>query len=211
MDIKKGQLISVEGVNGADNVISLEHIVETLKQAGVENVVLTREPGGTELGEALRELVLHKGSMSIETEILLMVAARAEHVNKIILPSLSNGDWVVTDRFSDSTYAFQSYGRGFDLASIKKIEEIAFGVLVPDLTLLFNLPTGVVMDRVGRTEKPDRFESEERAFHERVRYGYLELSHTSDRFKVIDNSEPLEVIFKRVGCEIKKFVNATRG
>ena len=158
-------------------------------------VHVTREPGGTELGEKLRELLLHK-TMHLETETLLMFAARREHLAKVIEPAMASGEWVVCDRFSDATYAYQGGGRGLDRAKLQQLEHWVHGHLQPDLTLLFDLPLDVARERIALASRVlDRFEQERADFHERVRQAYLERAHSSPmRIRVIDAQQSIEKI-----------------
>jgi dTMP kinase len=190
----RGKFITFEGIDGAGKSSHVEWLATFLRDKG--NVVhVTREPGGTELGEKLRELLLHK-SMHLETETLLMFAARREHLAKVIEPALSNGEWVVCDRFSDATYAYQGGGRGLDRAKLQQLEHWVHGHLQPDLTLLFDLPLDVARERIVLASRVlDRFEQERADFHERVRQAYLERAHSSPaRIRVVDAQQSIETI-----------------
>ena len=181
----RGKFITFEGIDGAGKSSHVEWLAESLRAAD-KTVVVTREPGGTELGEALRELLLHKG-MHLETETLLMFAARREHIAKLIEPALARGEWVVCDRFTDATYAYQGGGRGLDRGKFHTLENWVHGDLQPDLTLLFDLPLEVARERIALAQRNlDRFEQERADFHERVRQAYLERAHAHpERFAVI--------------------------
>ena len=190
----RGKFITFEGIDGAGKSSHVEWLATFLRDKG--NVVhVTREPGGTELGEKLRELLLHK-SMHLETETLLMFAARREHLAKVIEPALANGEWVVCDRFSDATYAYQGGGRGLDRAKLQQLEHWVHGHLQPDLTLLFDLPLDVARERIVLASRVlDRFEQERADFHERVRQAYLERAHSSPaRIRVVDAQQSIETI-----------------
>jgi dTMP kinase len=190
----KGKFITFEGIDGAGKSSHVEWLATFLRDKG-KVVHVTREPGGTELGEKLRELLLHK-SMHLETETLLMFAARREHLAKVIEPALANGEWVVCDRFSDATYAYQGGGRGLDRAKLQQLEHWVHGHLQPDLTLLFDLPLDVARERIVLASRVlDRFEQERADFHERVRQAYLERAHSSPaRIRVVDAQQCIETI-----------------
>ncbi len=192
----KGKFITFEGIDGAGKSSHVEWLAELLRQKGLV-VRVTREPGGTELGEKLRELLLHS-SMHLETETLLMFAARREHLAKVIEPALARGEWVVCDRFSDATYAYQGGGRGLDRAKFQQLEHWVHGHLQPDLTLLFDLPLDVARERIVLASRVlDRFEQERADFHERVRQAYLERAHSApSRMRVIDAQQRIEDIRK---------------
>ena len=190
----RGKFITFEGIDGAGKSSHVEWLATFLRDKG-KVVHVTREPGGTELGEKLRELLLHK-SMHLETETLLMFAARREHLAKVIEPALASGEWVVCDRFSDATYAYQGGGRGLDRAKLQQLEHWVHGHLQPDLTLLFDLPLDVARERIVLASRVlDRFEQERADFHERVRQAYLERAHSSPaRIRVIDAQQSIEKI-----------------
>ena len=190
----RGKFITFEGIDGAGKSSHVEWLATFLRDKG-KIVHVTREPGGTELGEKLRELLLHK-SMHLETETLLMFAARREHLAKVIEPALASGEWVVCDRFSDATYAYQGGGRGLDRAKLQQLEHWVHGHLQPDLTLLFDLPLDVARERIVLASRVlDRFEQERADFHERVRQAYLERAHSSPaRIRVIDAQQSIEKI-----------------
>jgi dTMP kinase len=173
--------------------------VASLIRARGHRVVTTREPGGTPLGEKLRELLLHE-PMHLETEAMLMFAARREHVAAVIEPALDSGAWVVCDRFSDATYAYQGGGRGLDKEKFATLERWVHGHLHPDLTFLFDLPPGVAERRItAQGRELDRFEQEKRDFHVRVREAYLERAVAApDRIVVINADQPLVDIKNQV-------------
>jgi dTMP kinase len=191
-----GQFITVEGGEGAGKTTQLAFMREVLERAGCR-VTLTREPGGTALGEEIRALLLghrHDG-MALATETLLMFAARAEHLERVIRPALAAGHWVLCDRFTDATYAYQGGGRGLPLERIAILENWVQGELRPDLTLLFDLPVAVGLARAGRRGAADRFEREEMAFFERVRAVYLErASRSPNRYRIVNADRPVEAV-----------------
>ena len=192
----RGKFITFEGIDGAGKSSHVEWLAELLRQKGM-TVHVTREPGGTELGEKLRELLLHM-SMDLETETLLMFAARREHLARLIEPALASGDWVICDRFSDATYAYQGGGRGLERHKLQQLEQWVHGQLQPDLTLLFDLPLDVARERIALASRVlDRFEQERADFHERVRQAYLERWHASPgRIRVIDAQGSIDKIRK---------------
>lgn len=200
--------ITVEGIEGAGKSTCMT-LVEHCIRAHGHDVLGTREPGGTPLGEALRELLLghrHDG-MSDDAELLMMFAARAEHLRTVIEPALQSGRWVLCDRFTDATYAYQGYGRGIDLTRIAALEDWVQGERRPDLTLLLDLPVELGLQRAGKRSAPDRFESQAGAFFENVRQGYLQRAAASpDRFRVIDASRPLVAVEEQIRDTIEAFV-----
>lgn len=194
----RGRFITFEGIDGAGKSTHIAGVAELIRLHGYQ-VVSTREPGGTPLGEKLRELLLHE-PMHLETEAMLMFAARREHLARVIEPALARGDWVVCDRFSDATYAYQGGGRGLDKAKFAVLEQWVHGHLQPDLTFLFDLPPGVAEQRISAQGRElDRFEQEKRDFHVRVRAAYLERAAAAPRrIAVINADQPLEKIKKLV-------------
>ncbi|MDR1710221.1 MAG: dTMP kinase [Candidatus Accumulibacter sp.] len=190
----KGKFITFEGIDGAGKSTHIAGAVELLRSRGRETVA-TREPGGTALGERLRELLLHE-AMHAETETLLMFAARREHLARVIEPALARGAWVVCDRFSDATYAYQGGGRGLDKAKFAALEAWVQGGLQPDLTFLFDLPPEVAGERIARQGRAlDKFERERADFHARVRQAYLDRAAAAPaRFRVLNASQrPAEI------------------
>jgi dTMP kinase len=196
-----GKFITFEGIDGAGKTTHLDWFRQRLEQhvAGLPaQVVMTREPGGTPLGESLRELLLHRG-MHLETEALLMFAARREHLAQVIVPALARGDWVLSDRFTDATFAYQGGGRGVPLAKLAALEQWVQGTLQPDLTVLFDLPTGTAAGRRQAARDPDKFESQSQEFFIRTRDEYLRrAAEDKARFVVIDASQSIENIRKKL-------------
>jgi dTMP kinase len=200
MTIARGKFITVEGIEGAGKSSNLDFIRGLLEQAG-RQVLFTREPGGTPLGEEIRELLLgHKHTgMGDDTELLLMFAARAEHLEQKIRPALDAGIWVLCDRFTDASYAYQGGGRGIDMERIRALETWTQGDLRPDLTLLLDLPVETGLERAGKRSDPDRFEKEAARFFESVRNAYLEIAwNEAGRVKVVDASPTLEEVQSRI-------------
>jgi len=193
----KGRFITLEGIDGAGKSTHLPILVEFLKHRGY-SVLLTREPGGTPLGESLRELLLTR-SMDSETETLLMFAARKEHLTQCILPAIEIGTWVVCDRFTDASFAYQGGGRGVALDKLTALEQWVHPDFQPDLTLLFDLPPALGKARIADGRALDRFEQEEQGFFQRVRNAYLErASQASQRIRIIDASKTQEEVHKKL-------------
>jgi dTMP kinase len=194
----RGKFITLEGIDGAGKSSHLEFLCELVRKLGAEPV-LTREPGGTAAGEKLREVVLH-AEMNPRAEALLMFAARAEHVARVIEPALAAGRWVVCDRFSDATYAYQCGGRGVARDFVVSLERIVHPGLQPDATFLFDLEPAAAYDRQrSRSNAPDKFEREKSDFFTRVREAYLDRAREhSRRFRLIDASGDLQQVRDRV-------------
>ncbi len=199
-----GKLITLEGVEGVGKSTNLQFVRKRLERAG-KQVVVTREPGGTPLAEAIRELVLRpwEETVPLDCELLLMFAARAAHLENLIKPALAGGSWVVCDRFTDATYAYQGTGRGAPMARIEALEEWVQGELRPHLTLLLDAPVETASERLqSRVDggvPEDRFEAEEAGFFEKIRQGYLRLAREQPhRIKVIDASLTLESVRNQI-------------
>jgi len=191
----RGKLITLEGMDGAGKSTHIPAIVAALEARGVE-VVSTREPGGTKLGEGLRELLLHQ-AMHPETETLMMFAARREHIAQVIEPALARGAYVLSDRFTDATFAYQCGGRGVNADKIRALEQWVQGDLQPDLTLLFDVPVEVSVRRLANARSPDKFEQESSEFFSRIRAAYLlRAQQNPQRFRVIDANQPLDLVKK---------------
>lgn len=189
----RGTFITLEGVDGAGKSSFLPWIEQRLRAAG-RDVLVTREPGGTAIGEQLRDVLLHTSLVPV-TEVLLMFAARKEHLEQVIVPALDAGRCVLCDRFTDATYAYQGAGRGVDLAHIAMLERWVQGGVQPELTILFDLPVEVARARSAAARNPDRFESERMDFFGRVREGYLARARECPaRFRIIDASQPMAAV-----------------
>lgn len=195
-----GLFITLEGPEGAGKTTNREVLAEGLRAAGLE-VVLSREPGGTPLAEEIRQLLLapREEPMAVDAELLLVFAGRAQHIAQVIKPALARGAVVLCDRFTDATYAYQGAGRGLPEARIAALEQFVQGDLRPDMTLLFDLPIEVGMQRAAARGRLDRFEQEAQAFFQRVRQGYLAQAKASpERYRLLDASQTLEQVQQAV-------------
>jgi dTMP kinase len=193
-----GKFITLEGVDGAGKSTHLGFVADWLRRQGRE-VIVTREPGGTPLGETLRELLLHR-DMDADTELLLMFAARQAHLVELILPSLARGAWVVSDRFTDASYAYQCGGRGIAAERIAALEAWVQHGFQPDLTLLFDVPSEVAEARRTAAREADRFEREADSFFSRVRNAYLDRVHAEPaRIRVLDARQTIEALQAEIG------------
>ena len=193
---KRGLFLTLEGAEGVGKSTNIAFITQYLEQRGIE-YVLTREPGGTQLAERIRDLLLavHEESMSGLTELLLVFAARAQHLNKVIEPALGAGKWVVCDRFTDATFAYQGAGRGLSVETIGQLQSLVQGELRPDLTLILDLDPEIGLERASNRGQLDRFEREQQSFFRHVRQGYLDIAEAEPkRCKVIDASKGLEEV-----------------
>lgn len=192
----RGLFITVEGGEGVGKSTNIHYLEENLARQGVE-LVLTREPGGTPMAENIRQLLLQVSDepLTETAELLLMFAARAQHIQQLIEPALAAGKWVLCDRFTDATYAYQSGGRGIDANKVRQLERLVQGELRPDYTLLLDAPVDIGMARAGERGELDRFELEEMEFFKRVRNTYLKLAQeSSGRYRVIDASGSLDEV-----------------
>ncbi|SMN10842.1 Thymidylate kinase [uncultured Candidatus Thioglobus sp.] len=191
--MSQGKFITIDGVEGAGKSTQINFICDYLKAKGI-NVVLTREPGGTDLGEKIRELLLNPDSnMHSDTELMLMFAARNEHIQHKILPTLAQGDWVLSDRFTDASYAYQGGGRGLDMTRIAQLEKWVLQNFTPDMTLLLDVPVEIGMKRIESRGVKDRIEQENTDFFNRVREAYITRSKQyPQRIKLIDASQTIE-------------------
>jgi dTMP kinase len=194
--MRRGRFLTVEGIEGVGKSSNIEVLVTHIKNAGYK-VLTTREPGGTPLAEDIRNLLMHRGDEPIPdiAELLMMFAARSLNVNNNIRPALNDGTWVVCDRFTDSSRAYQSAGRGLPMETVNRLAEWVHGDLWPDLTILLDAPVEVGMARAGDRSKPDRIEREESEFFARVRDSYLQQAALEpDRFVVIDTTRELTAV-----------------
>jgi dTMP kinase len=197
----RGKFITFEGIDGAGKTTHLDWFRQQLEARvapGGHAVVMTREPGGTALGETLRGILLNQ-PMDLETEALLMFAARREHLAQVIEPALARGDWVLSDRFSDATFAYQGGGRGLPRDKLEALERWVQGGFQPDLTVLFDVPTATASERRGAARAPDKFESESEAFFNRTRDEYLRRAEESpERFVIVDATRSIDAIQKEL-------------
>ncbi|HEX4926596.1 MAG TPA: dTMP kinase [Burkholderiales bacterium] len=200
----RGLFLTLEGVDGAGKSSHVQYVADTVRASGRAHVIVTREPGGTDLAERLREAVLSE-PMSPLMETLLVFAARADHVAKVIRPALEAGTSVVCDRFTDATLAYQGAGKGVPEDLIRRLAEAAHPGLAPDRTLVFDCPYEVSRERLGKTGRAlDRFEREDRAFYERVRAAYLERARAEPgRVRIIDASQDFETVRKSIQQMLK--------
>ena len=205
----KGRFISLEGIEGSGKSTQLNFVIEYLQNNNVD-VISTREPGGTLVSEKIRDVLLDNKlpSMHIDTELLLMFAARVEHVKTVIEPALELGKWVVCDRFYDATYAYQGYGREIDLERIDALKDFSIGELAPDLTLLLDVTLDVSMERVTKRGNKDRFENEKIDFYKKVRDGYLAIAHKNpDRVASIDATCSVKEVQAAIQIKLDELLN----
>jgi len=206
---KRGGFITLEGVDGAGKSTHIDWLVEQLRGLDV-SVIRTREPGGTPLGETLRQLLL-SNSMTLETETLLMFAARREHLKQVIEPALADGIWVVCDRFTDATYAYQGGGRELGATRVATLEAWVHPDLQPDLTWLFDVPLAVARQRLSQARDPDRFEREGVPFFERTRAAYHALAQQHpQRIRMIDATRSIVDIRAELAAQLRELVAAFR-
>lgn len=208
-----GLFITLEGPEGAGKSTNRDYLAARLREQGVD-VVMTREPGGTPLAERIRELLLAPSEerMAVDTELLLMFAARAQHLDRVIRPALEAGQVVLCDRFTDATYAYQGGGRGVSMARIAELERFVQGSLRPDLTLVFDLPVEVGLQRAAARGRLDRFEQENRSFFDAVRQTYLErAAQAPERYRVIDAAKPLADVQRYLDALLPELLERCHG
>ncbi len=204
--MKRGKFITIEGGEGVGKSTNIQFIADYLGQRGIECIV-TREPGGTPLAEEIREVLIATRDEPVvsETELLLMFAARAQHLLSKILPAMVSGKWVVCDRFTDATYAYQSGGRGVSEEKVSLLENFVQGNVRPDLTLLLDAPIEIGMARARNRGALDRFETEQTAFFQRVRDNYLRRAAESpERFKIVDATQSLSDVQRSISVHLDK-------
>jgi dTMP kinase len=191
----RAKFITLEGGEGAGKSTSRDFIVSLLEAQNIP-FIQTREPGGTPIGETLRDVLLSKEGTapSVTAELLMVFAARAQHLHEVIEPALRDGKWVLCDRFTDATYAYQGYGRGFELGQIEALETLVQRGRHPDLTILFDIDPRLGMTRARQRAQLDRFEEEHVEFFDRVREGYLTRANNEARFRVIDASQSIDLV-----------------
>lgn len=208
-----GLFITLEGPEGAGKSTNREYLAALLREQGID-VLLTREPGGTPLAERVRELLLAPSdeSMASDTELLLVFAARAQHLAQVIVPALQRGAVVLCDRFTDATYAYQGGGRGLDVQRIAQLENFVQGALRPDLTLVFDLPVEVGLARAAARGRLDRFEQEGREFFEAVRSTYLQRAKAEPaRYRILDAAQSLEAVQRDLDGLLPQLLELQRG
>ncbi|NYE60200.1 dTMP kinase [Duganella sp. 1224] len=199
-----GKFITFEGIDGAGKSTHIAFVADYIRQRGIE-LVSSREPGGTPLGEQLRQLVLHE-KMHIETEALLVFASRREHIAQVIQPALARGACVISDRFTDSSFAYQGGGRGMSLARLEALEQWVHPQLQPDLTLLFDVPLDVARARLDATRELDKFEQEKADFFAATRAEYLRrAAQFPQRFRVIDSTQSIAAIQQQLAAILDAF------
>jgi dTMP kinase len=196
------RFITFEGIDGAGKSTHVDAVAERLRCAGAA-VLCTREPGGTELAEALREHILHT-PMDALTEALLVFAARRDHLQRVIAPALARGETVLCDRFTDASFAYQGGGRGFDIAVLTQLEQWVHAGVQPDLTVWFDLPAAMAAQRRGAVRAPDRFEQQDEGFFERVRHGYeLRMKAAPQRIVRIDASLERDAVWRQIAAALE--------
>jgi dTMP kinase len=208
-----GLFITLEGPEGAGKSTNREYLAERLREQGID-VLLTREPGGTPLAERIRELLLDPSDepMAADTELLLVFAARAQHLQQVIRPALARGCVVLCDRFTDATYAYQGGGRGLSVERIAQLEQFVQGELRPDLTLIFDLPVEIGLARAAARGRLDRFEQEGRGFFEAVREAYLQrAAQAPQRYRVLDAGQSLAQVQADIDILLPSLLEACRG
>ncbi|WP_397473235.1 dTMP kinase [Pusillimonas sp.] len=209
MATRRGCFVTLEGLDGAGKSTHVRGLVEHLQARGLD-VVCTREPGGTEMGEALRQIVLTR-PMQLETETLLMFAARVEHLRTVIEPALEAGKWVVCDRFTDATYAYQGGGRGLGTQRVEALEQWVHPHIQPDRTWLFDVPLETARERLSRGRELDRFEQEGADFFERTRNAYHDRARRDPgRFRVLDSSRQIELVRAELISQAEELEQAWR-
>jgi len=204
-----GKFITIEGTEGAGKSTGLNYIKDVLQQKGID-FITTREPGGTPIAEKIRELLLDKANTALcdDAELLLMFAARAQHLNELIIPALQSGQWVISDRFTDATYAYQGGGRGLPWKKIAQLEQWVQGDLRPDATILLDIPVEQGMERVRSRGETDRFEEEQMSFFSRIREAYLRLARENpQRYYIIDTRPAIEEVYQQLDRVLKKLVD----
>ncbi len=211
MTIETGKFITLEGTEGVGKTTNRQFIQEYLESRGIP-LCVTREPGGTPLAEEVRELLLAKRDEQVDeqAELLLVFAARAQHLNQVILPALKRGEWVLCDRFTDATYAYQGAGRGLSLTTIEALEELVQGDLRPDLTVVLDIDVETGLARAGERGSLDRFESEAVEFFQRVRAGYQQrVASDPQRYAVVDAGQSLEGVQRDIKSVLDNLLAAS--
>ncbi|MBS0352209.1 MAG: dTMP kinase [Proteobacteria bacterium] len=204
----KAYFISFEGIEGVGKSTAIKWVMAYLANLNIDFVV-NREPGGTEISEDIRQVLLqhHPELMSLETELLLMFACRSQNVSQVVKPALQTGKWVISDRFTDASYAYQGYGRGMALEKIASLAQWVHGDLKPDITFLLDAPVDIGFERLKKRRNKDRIESEDLGFFERVRQGYLTLAKNEpNRFRLVQADRPLAEVQQQLLKELNKLI-----
>jgi dTMP kinase len=205
----RGKFITIEGTEGVGKTTNMAYVQEMLRKEG-KQVIVTREPGGTPIGEKIRELLLDARNNDLfdDTELLMMFAARAQHIHQVIEPALKAGQWVLCDRFTDATYAYQGGGRGIDRDRIALLESWVQGALRPDLILLLDIPVQTGLQRASQRSEPDRFEQEKQHFFERVRSAYLaRADNDPQHYRIVDASKPLAQVQAEISMALQDILS----
>lgn len=208
--MKRGYFITLEGIEGAGKSSATTYLTEYLRKAKID-FILTREPGGTEIAEKIRHIILdhYQEKMDPDTEMLLYFAGRAQHLNQLIVPALKKGQWVICDRFTDATYAYQGGGRGLSQEKISILEDWVQGELRPDYTILFDVEVSVGLSRIRKNRYLDRIEKEEAAFFEKVRDCYLARArHEPNRFRIVDANKNQAVVLEQLEKLLDRIVKS---
>ena len=203
-----GRFITIEGIEGVGKSTNVDFIANFLRKSG-KQVIETREPGGTPVAEKIRDILLNSrpDELSGISELLLMFAARASHLNDLVIPAINRGKWVVSDRFTDATYAYQGGGREMELTTISQLKHLVQGPLTPDLTILLDAPPELTVERRQKRGTTDRFETEDLAFFTRVRNGYLAIAEAEpERLKVIDATVALPQVQSQIEAVLKTYI-----
>ena len=206
----QGKFITIEGSEGAGKSTNIRFVQDYLSSKDIE-FISTREPGGTEISEKIRDLLLDKSNTSLcdDAELLLMFAARAQHLNELIIPALESGKWVISDRFTDASYAYQGGGRGLSWEKITQLEQWVQGSLRPDATILLDIPVDIGMERVRERGETDRFEQEQLSFFSRIRDAYLRLAKENpERFHIVDTRPAIEEVHKQMRTVMEKITES---
>ncbi len=206
--MSKGKFITIEGSEGSGKSTNIHFIQEYLSKKNIE-FISTREPGGTPVAEKIRDLLLDKANSSLcdDAELLLMFAARSQHLNELIIPALDAGKWVLSDRFTDASFAYQGGGRGLSWDKISQLEQWVQGSLRPDATILLDIPVDIGMERVHQRGETDRFEQEQLSFFNRIREAYLKLAKENpERFHIIDTQPSIEDVRKQLATVMEKLM-----
>ncbi len=209
--MSRGKLITIEGIEGVGKSTNITFIQSLLQERNVDSVT-TREPGGTELGELIRGLLLdkHQQQMSAMAELLLMFASRVQHIEQTIEPALASGTWVICDRFTDSSYAYQGGGRNMSISTIAQLEKLSIDNFQPDCTIILDLPVDTGLSRAERVGEKDRFESESNAFFNRVRQVFVERAGKEERMHIVDAAVPLDQVQDQIRQILDPFLNENR-